>query len=141
MWKLKLVLQSVYLKTTKERIIPYVIAMIFYWWVWNVAKNLPDTPPVVIQFLLGTFLAVCGAWMCNIYFKISMHAVAAGGLMVFFILFSFADSYASGAYLSLAILTTGVICTSRFIVSDHSAFEIYAGLFIGMLAQFVAWLF
>jgi len=139
MWRLKLVLKSIYLRTTQERIIPYVLAMIFYWWTWNVFRNLSDSPPVIVNFLLGTFLAVCGAWFCNIYFKISMHAVAVGGLVVFFILFSFVDSYASGLYLSLALLIAGIVCTSRFIVSDHSPFEIYSGLFIGALAQYIAW--
>ncbi|MBS1917846.1 MAG: hypothetical protein JST87_16365 [Bacteroidetes bacterium] len=139
MWRLKLVLTSIYLKTTRERIIPYVLAMIFYWWVWNVFRNLPDSPPVAVNFLFGSFLAVCGAWFCNIYFKISMHAVAVGGMMMFFILFSFVDNYASGLYLSLALLTAGIVCTSRFIVSDHSPFEIYSGLFIGLLTQYIAW--
>ncbi len=141
MWKLKLFLDSIYLRTAKERIVPYLIAMIFYWWAWHVFANIPGVPPVTIHFLLGAFLAVCGLWFCNIYFKISMHATAMGGVIMFLFLFSFSDSYASGLYLSLAVLTAGIVCTSRFIVSDHSPFEIYAGLVIGMLSQFIAWQF
>jgi hypothetical protein len=141
MVKLKLFTSSMYLRGAKERIIPYVITMIFYWWSWNVFKNLADSPPVTVHFLFGTFLAICGAWMCNIYFKISMHAVAMGGLVVFFILFSFQDNYASGLYISVAMLIAGIVCTSRFIVSDHTPFQIYAGLVTGMLAQFIAWQF
>jgi hypothetical protein len=141
MWRLGLFMQSIYMRTTRERIIPYVIAMIFYWWPWNVFRNLPDSPPVTIHFLLGNFLSLCGAWMSNIYYKISMHAVAMGSLVCFFILFSFGDGYASGLYISLAFLTAGIVCTSRFIVSDHTAFEIYSGLFVGALGQYVAWQF
>lgn len=141
MWRLGLFMQSIYLRTTRERIIPYVIAMIFYWWPWNVFKNLPDSPPVTIHLLLGNFLALCGAWMSNIYYKISMHGVAMGGLVCFFILFSFSDSYASGLYISLAFLIAGIVCSSRFIVSDHTPFEIYSGLFVGMLGQFIGWQF
>ena len=141
MWRLGLFMKSFYLNTTRERIIPYVIAMVFYWWPWNVFRNLPDSPPVTVHFLLGNFLALCGAWMCNIYYKISMHAVAMGGLVCFFILFSFNDSYASGLYISLAFLTAGLVCSSRLIVSDHSGFEIYSGLLVGMAGQFIAWQF
>jgi hypothetical protein len=141
MWRLGLFMQSIYLRTTRERIIPYVFTMIFYWWPWNVFKNLPDSPPVAIHLLLGNFLAICGAWMSNIYYKISMHGVAMGGLICFFILFSFSDDYASGLYISLAFLTAGIVCSSRFIVSDHSAFEIYSGVLVGMLGQFIAWQF
>ena len=84
LWRLKLAVYSMQLRTMKERIIPYLIAMIFYFWTWHVYANLDDIPPVAIHFLLGAFLGVCGAWMCNIYYKISMHAIAAGGLAAFF---------------------------------------------------------
>jgi len=140
-WRLRLGVQSIHLPTQKDRIIPYAIAMIFYWWSWHVYDNLPDIPTASVHFLLGCFLAVCAAWFCNIYFKVSMHAIAMGGLVMFFILFSFADGFTSGLYLSIAILIAGVVCTSRLILSAHSFFEIYSGFFIGMLVQFIAWQF
>lgn len=141
MWRLGLFMNSLQMRTTRERIIPYVIVMIFYWWPWNVFRSLPDTPSIVIHFLLGNFLAICFAWMSNIFYKISMHAVAMGGLMMFFFLFALQDSYASGLYISVAFLIAGIVCTSRFIVSDHSPVEIYSGLFVGLFAQFIAWQF
>jgi hypothetical protein len=141
LWRLQLGVQTMQLRTMKERIIPYLIAMIFYWWTWHVYANLPDIPPVAIHFLLGAFLGVCGAWIFNIYYKISMHAIAAGGLAMFFFLFSFRDAYASGLYLSLAFLIAGIVCTARLLVSDHHPFEVWSGLFVGMLVQWVAWLF
>jgi hypothetical protein len=140
MWRLRLFLDSIYLRTAKERIIPYIIAMTFYWWSWDVFKNLPDSPPVTVYFLFGNFLAICGAFLCNIYFKISMHAVAMGGLMIFFLMFSLQDGYSSGSYISIAFLVAGIVCSSRLMVSDHHPFDIYAGLLVGMLAQYIAWL-
>lgn len=139
-WRLKLI-KSLYLATTRERLIPYVLTMFFYFWTWYVFSNLPDSPPVTVHLLLGSFFAICGGWMCNIFFKISMHGIAMGGLIVFALLFAFTDNYSSGLYISVALLVAGIVCTSRLIVSDHSAFEIYTGLIVGMLAQFVAWLF
>ncbi|HZE83958.1 MAG TPA: hypothetical protein VE035_06585 [Puia sp.] len=139
LWRLQFI-RSIHLRTVKERIIPYLIAMIFYWWTWNVFKN-QDNPPGAIHFFLGSFLAVCGAWMCNIYFKISMHTVAMGGAMMFFFLFSVQDDYASGMYVSLAVLVTGIVCTARLICSDHTRFEVWSGVFIGILSQWIAWQF
>jgi hypothetical protein len=141
LWRLKLGVDSMQLRTMKERILPYLIAMIFYWWTWHVYANLPDIPPVAIHFLLGAFLGVCGAWICNIYYKVSMHAIAVGGLTMFFFLFSFRDNYASGLYLSMALLVTGLVCTARFLCSDHTPFQIWSGLFIGLLVQWVGWMF
>ena len=140
-WQLRLGIDSIHLRTQKERIIPYVMVMIFYWWAWHVYDNLPDIPPVAIHFLFGAFLSICVAWFCNIYFKISMHAVAMGGLIMFFCLFSFSDNFTSGIYLSLAIFIAGLVCTSRLILSEHNGFEIYSGLFVGILTQWAAWQF
>jgi hypothetical protein len=140
LWRLKFI-QSVLLRTEKERIIPYLISMIFYWWSWNVFKHLPDSPPIAVHFLLGAFLSICGGWICNIYFKVSMHAIAMGGVLMFFLLFSFSDAYASGLYLALALLVTGLVCTSRLVLSAHSNFQVWSGLFVGLLAQYIAWLF
>jgi hypothetical protein len=140
LWRLGLI-KSPMLRNEKERIGPYLIAMIFYWWTWLVFKRLPDTPLLAVHFLLGAFLAVCGAWICNIYFKISMHAIALGGATMFFCLFAFNDDYGSGLYIALAILLTGFVCTSRLILSAHTSFEIWSGVFIGLLAQYIGWVF
>jgi hypothetical protein len=139
LWRLKLI-GSIHLRTVKERIIPYLIVMIFYWWTWYAFKNL-GIPDVSVHFLLGAFLAICGGWMCNIYFKISMHAIALGGAMMFFFLFAFQDVYTSGLYLSLAVLVTGIVCTSRLAISAHTRFEVWSGLFVGILSQWIAWQF
>src|SRR6201996_3798787 len=141
LWRLQFI-QSVFLRTEKERIVPYLIAMIFYWWTWNLYSHwASEVPSSAVHFLLGSFLAVCGAWFCNIFFKISMHAVAMGSALMFFFLFSFSDDYASGLYLALALLLTGLVCTARLIVSDHSAFQIWFGLTIGLLSQLIGWQF
>ena len=138
MWALKLI-KSMQLRTSKERIIPYAAALVFYFWAWYVSHNLADSPPFFTQFLLGTFLAVCAAWMFNIYFKISMHAIAMGGLMTFFLLqVLFRQEDETGLYFSITVLIAGLVCTARFIVSDHSEKEIYGGLVIGVLCQLLA---
>jgi hypothetical protein len=140
MWRLKLI-NSVFLRTEKDRIIPYIVAMTFYWWTWMVFKNLPDIPRTAIHFLLGAFLAICGGWILNIFFKVSMHAIAMGGALMFFCLFGFTDPWGSGLYITVALLATGLVCTSRLLLSAHSNFEVWVGLFTGMLAQLIAWQF
>lgn len=139
MWRLKLFVTSLYLRTERERLVPYLIAMIFYWWTWELYRNLPDMPEIATRFLGGSFFALVGAWLCNIYFKISIHTTALGNALMFFFLFSFTDEYASGLYLSIALLVTGLVATSRLLVSSHSRFDVWSGLLVGMLAQFIAW--
>ncbi|HKP31190.1 MAG TPA: hypothetical protein VJT83_00605 [Chitinophagaceae bacterium] len=140
MWRLQLVINSLQMKTQKERIIPYAIAMIFYFWVWYVFKNLDDSPVEIRQFLLGAFLAVCGGWFANIFFKISMHTLAMGGVLMFFLIIAIRQPELA-AYLAIVILLTGLVTTSRLLVSNHSNSEVYSGLAVGAASQLIAILF
>jgi hypothetical protein len=139
-WRLKLI-KSLSLDIRQDRLVGFIVTMFFYFWASYVFRNLPDTPPVSAHFILGTFLAVCGAWMCTIFYRISLHAVAMGGMIAFFILFGWRDPYASGLYLSLPILLAGIVCSSRLILGAHTRFEMASGFFVGILAQSLAWLF
>lgn len=131
--------QSIFLRTQRERIIPYAAAIIFYFWIWYVFRNQQRTPAFFVHFLLGSFLAVCSAWMWNIRLKVSMHATAVGGLVMFFLLQILISGEVTGQYFAIALLVAGMVCTSRFIVSDHSRQEIYLGFFTGCACQLVAW--
>jgi len=140
MWRLKLI-QSMFLRTQKERIIPYAAAMIFYFWAWYVFHSQHENPASFLNFLLGSFLAVCAAWFLNILGKISMHAIAVGGMAMFFLLQAFSQQDVTGVYFSMAVFIAGLVCTSRLIVSDHTQREIYSGLISGALCQLIAvWL-
>jgi hypothetical protein len=139
-WRLKLI-KNLKLENRQDRLVGFIVTMFFYFWASYVFRNLPDTPTVAARFILGTFLAVCGAWMCTIFYKVSLHAVAVGGLLAFAILFVNQDPYASGLYLAIPVLIAGVTCTSRLILGAHNRFELLSGFIVGILAQSVAWLF
>ena len=138
-WRLKLI-RSLSLENRQDRLVGFIVTMFFYFWASYVFRNLPDTPPVAAHFILGTFLAVCGAWMCTIFYKVSIHAVAMGGLVSFAILFSRQDVYTSGFYLTIPILVAGIVCSSRLILGAHNRFEMVSGFLVGIIAQMVSWL-
>ena len=137
--QLKLI-KSLSLEHRQDRLVGFIVTMFFYFWASYVFRNLPDTPPAAAHFVLGTFLAVCGAWMCTIFYKISLHAVAMGGLVSFAILFSRQDVYTSGLYLAIPVLIAGIVCSSRLILGAHNRFEMVSGFLVGIIAQAVAWL-
>lgn len=140
LWRLKFV-SSFLLRTQKERIVPYAAAMIFYFWGWYVLRNFNEIPAVLKQFLLGSFITVIAAWLANIYYKISMHALAIGGMAFFILYATFSGDGGSPPYASISILIAGMVCTARMIVSDHRPVEIYSGLLLGMFCQLIAiWL-
>lgn len=130
-------IDSIYLRTQRDRIIPYIVSMIYYFWVWYVFRNI-HANEAIVAMLLGTFVCCIAGSMANIYFKISMHGIAVGALFIFFCWMTFTSPYPMGIYLAAATFITGLVCTARFIVSDHTPFELYAGLVAGALCQGIA---
>ena len=130
--------QSIFLKTQKDRIIPYVACGVYYFWMWYVLRN-QIFPDELEAFTLGIFLASSGGLLANSYFKVSMHALGLGTMEAFMLLLAFLAVVPFGFYLSVAILLTGIVCSARLLTGDHYPLEIYAGLFIGMLAQLIAY--
>src|SRR5205085_358767 len=137
LWRLKFI-DSIFLRTQKERIIPYVITMIFYWWMWYLSRNFSDQPFALRFFFLGIFFATIPGMMLNNFFKISMHAIGVGGAIIFVVLTCFYYQTYLGADISLIFLITGLVCTARFIASDHTNLDIYSGIIVGTLCQLIA---
>lgn len=129
---------SVYLRTQKDRIIPYVVCMIYYWWMWYVLHNQPEYPRQFVILSFAIFLASIGGLLANIRLKISMHAIAGGLMASFVMLLGFSQDVNFGIFISIAILLAGVICTARFIDSDHTAREVYMGTLVGVLSLLLA---
>ena len=64
-----------------------------------------------------------------------------GGALTSVILFSFYYQLPMGVPIAVTTLLTGIVCTSRFIASDHTTKEIYIGLLVGSICQIGAYLF
>lgn len=133
-------INTIYLKTQKDRIIPYIASMVFYFWMWYVSKNL-GFPEEAVMFSLAVFLTTCLGVFFNTYFKVSMHALSIGVVVTLMFILSFSSTNNFGPYLSVALLVGGLVCTARLINSDHRPFEVYAGLLIGCTSQLIAWMF
>lgn len=138
MWRLKLS-ESIFLRTQKERIIPYVITMFFYWWMYYLSRNFTDQPLALKFFYFGIFIATAIGLIINNFMKISLHAMGVGGLLTVIILVGLHYSIDNAIWTLLAIIITALVMSARMIVSDHSKQELILGLFIGFLTQVMAY--
>lgn len=131
-------LDSIFLKTQKERVIPYIACGVYYFWMCYVLRNQPQFSKEVVLLSMAIFLASSIGLLVNIYMKVSMHAISMGILLMFMTILAFTQAGNYSIYLSLAVLIAGVVCTARFIVSDHTPAEIYTGLLVGIVSQVLA---
>jgi len=137
LWRLKFI-SGIYLRNQKDRIIPYVATMFFYWWLWYLSRNFTDQPIAIKSFFLGIFLSTVAGLTINNFLKISMHAMGVAGAWLFMIITCFHYSIHLGLDLSIATLIMGLVCSARLSLSEHSTVEIYLGLAVGAICQLIA---
>jgi hypothetical protein len=130
--------KSLLLQTQKERIVPYLASITFFFWSYYVFKNQPEVPRVLVNMCRGMFFSAAVALVLNNNYKISMHAIGVGGVMGLMTVILFNGNLDSGLPLMLSILITGAVMTARKIVSDHHWFDIITGLLLGFLTQLLA---
>ena len=133
-------ISSFQLNERKDRIIPLVACGIWYFWIWYVWRNMAGQSPVTVQLALGIWLAASLGLLLNSYTKISLHALSMGVALCFMLLLSLQEHLHYGTWLSISILLTGLVCTARFVVSDHRPIEIYGGLAAGAFCMLAGWL-
>jgi hypothetical protein len=131
-------IESIRMEKQKDRIIPLVICGIWYFWIWYVWNNLPGYPKEIVMFAMATFLASSIALMMNIYIKVSLHAISTGVLTAFMLKLAFSQDLSFGLYITATLLIAGIVCTARFIASDHTQKEVYGGFFAGVAALLIS---
>lgn len=138
LWRLKFI-SNIYLHTTRERIIPYVASMIFYWWMWYLAREFTDQALSLKFFYFGIFIATIPALILNSFTKISMHAMGVSGFITAMIISCFMFQLYYGLDISIALLIGGFVLSSRIYLKQHTMPEIFLGVIVGVLSQLIAY--
>ncbi len=131
--------QTIYLHTQKDRIIPYIACGLYYFWMWYVLRNQPQFPQELVMLSLAIFIGASLGLIINSYFKVSMHGISLGVMLAFVCSVAFLAPINFGPYISIALLIAGAVSTARLINSDHHPVEVYAGLAIGIIGGLAAY--
>lgn len=128
---------SIYLKSTKERIIPLMLNFV----VTLVIIKRILTPSQVAElyfFFVGILVSTLACLILAVLkFKASIHMIAVSGLLMFFIALSIHFSInINGTLASMAIIV-GAVATSRLHLKAHSFKELTVGFFLGVIPQLI----
>ena len=132
-------LKSVQMRVSKDRIIPLIATMTFYFWAQQVFSHLPDTPRIINILLLGSFWGIIVLFMCSIFFKVSMHTTAAGGAIGIMTVLLFISPVNMLPALFTTVIIGGIVGTARLILREHTIAELWMGYAIGLIVQLGAW--
>lgn len=129
--------QSIYLKTSKERIIPLAINLAILLLI--IIRVLPSNQIVELYFFfVAIFISTFAALVLAISkFKASLHMMAIGGIIMFAIGFSIHFSKNINGSLALFSLIAGAVATSRLHLKAHTGIELVFGFCIGFIPQLI----
>ncbi len=119
----------------EQRMVPYLISILCYFACYYIMEWFHIPHIISIVLLIALLIQVLCA-VINVWWKISTHTAAiggvAGGLMAFSLIFSFNPVW----WLSLVIIVAGMVGTSRIILRQHTLSQVIAGFLLGLLCAF-----
>ncbi|WP_299249549.1 hypothetical protein [uncultured Lacinutrix sp.] len=126
---------SIYLKTTKERVIPLSLNIIIC--VLIILRVLPSYQIIELYFffigiLISTIICLV---LAILNFKASIHMIGISGVLMFAIAISLHFGKNLNGSLALFCLIAGAIATSRLHLKAHTNVELIFGFCIGLFPQ------
>lgn len=129
--------QSIYLKTTNERILPLLLNCVITLIV--LLRILTQSQFAELYFFfIGILISTMSCLILAIFkFKASIHMISISGLFMFFIALSIHFNININDILALMCIITGAIATSRLHLKAHNYKELIMGIFVGVMPQLI----
>lgn len=115
----------------ERRLVPYIISIVCYFacFFWMEYRNTPRVISIIVVVAL-TIQMVCA--LINIWWKISTHTAAIGGVAGGLVSYSFAFSFNPLWWLCFVLILAGAVGTARMILRQHSLSQVVTGFLVGV---------
>lgn len=135
LWKMDGI-TDIKMKNQEERKLPFIMSAIFYGTAYFSLAQV-GFPKIVTNALLGATISLVLLFLLNYKQKTSAHMVGIGGLLG--IVYAVSEIYIEGVsqFLFPAILLTGLVAYARLRLNAHRPVEIYMGLLVGFLPEYL----
>ena len=120
----------------ERRVVPYIISIVSYFGCFFLLEY-RNTPRVLSIILVAALFIQMVCAFINIWWKISTHTAAIGGVAGALVIYSIAFSFNPLWWLSLVILLAGMVGTARMILRQHSLSQVVTGFFVGLICAFL----
>ena len=121
----------------ERRLVPYIISIVCYFacFFWMEYRNTPRVISIIVVVAL-TIQMVCA--LINIWWKISTHTAAIGGVAGGLISYSIAFSFNPLWWLCFVLILAGAVGTARMILRQHSLSQVIGGFLVGAACAILA---
>lgn len=114
----------------ERRLVPYIISIVCYFacFFWMEYRNTPRVISIIVVVAL-TIQMACA--LINIWWKISTHTAAIGGVAGGLVSYSIAFSFNPLWWLCFVLILAGAVGTARMILRQHSLSQVVGGFLVG----------
>ncbi len=114
----------------ERRLVPYIISIVCYFACFYSLeyRNTPRVISIIVVVAL-TIQMVCA--LINIWWKISTHTAAIGGVAGGLVSYSIAFSFNPLWWLCFVLILAGAVGTARMILRQHSLSQVVTGFLVG----------
>lgn len=127
-------IDSIKMPDKQQRIIPLIIAIVLYIWMYLVLQS-KNFPPISLVFMVGVVISLCLSFVINVFHKLSLHMVGISGALTIIMLLMMVSQEDMSYWFLAAIILTGAIASSRLYLQAHTTKEVYTGFLVGMFGQ------
>ncbi|RCW39337.1 phosphatase PAP2 family protein [Marinilabilia salmonicolor] len=130
------VIKSFKMETARERVYPVLVTGLFYFLGYFFLRRL-NISPLIENFVLSILVAVLLAAAISFFWKISLHAIAVGGITAVLAAMMFKYGVDLVLLVSFMVLISGLTTMARLYLNAHSPSQVYAGYATGFIIVFL----
>jgi len=130
------VIKSFKMETARERVYPVLVTGLFYFLGYFFLRRL-NISPLIENFVLSILVAVLLAAAISFFWKISLHAIAVGGVTAVLAAMMFKYGVDLVLLVSFMVLISGLTTMARLYLNAHSPSQVYAGYATGFTIVFL----
>lgn len=119
----------------ERRVVPYVISILCYFGCYYFLNSV-HVPHVIGGIVVVALVVQVLCALINVWWKISTHTAAIGGVAGGLVAFSFKFAFNPVWWLCLVLILAGMVGTARMILRQHSLFQVVMGFLTGFFCAF-----
>jgi len=124
----------------ERRMVPYIVSMVCYYSCIYVMQRL-HMPHFMSSIVIAGLMVQIVCALINVWWKISTHMAAIGGISGAMLAFAELFSFNPVWWLSLLLILSGLLGSSRMILRQHTLPQVVVGFLLGIVCGMFSILF
>lgn len=124
----------------ERRMLPYIVSIACYFICYYIMDYM-HIPHFISSILVAALVLQILCAIINVWWKISTHTAAIGGFTSGLVVFSFVFGFYLLWWLSLTLIISGMVASSRLVLKQHNLPQVLGGYALGFIITLLILLF